>query len=966
MTKRKVSKTKQGRTKAKTKPSRAKRSRIPSPQSEDLFRAIIDAMPVGVMVWRADGPLHYANQRAAEIAGRPFEPGLSPAETVARSRLMRAGTAELYPTDQLPSRKALAGKLARFEDAELELPDGRRRPVEGWTAPVWDAAGNVMFAVTALTDVTERRRVETLRAGEAGVLEMVAEGAPLGWVLDTMARVIEAQADGALASILLIEDGVKLKHGAAPSLPEAWVRAVDGESIGPDEGSCGTAAYLKQPVIVGDIATDPRWVKHRDAALAFGLKACWAVPIMGPDHEALGSLALYYMEPREPTPQLMELATHASRLAAVAIQHERQDVELRESEARARLIVENALNANVLMDGTGVVTGWNPRAAAIFGWSAAEAVGSKLSQLIIPERFRAQHERGLRHYLATEEGPILNQRLEIMALHRAGHEFPVELSVTPIRHAGRVTFSAFIEDITASRRANEALRESQEHLSMVYDHVADVLFHLHVEPDGYRFVSLNPAFARATGLDAQDVIGKLAHEVIPEASRDLVLAKYAEAIRTRQTVRWEETTLYPAGTRHGDVAITPVFDAEGRPKYLIGSVRDITDRKRMESEVRQLQKLDAIGRLSGGIAHDFNNILGVIIGVGNMLLKDVDDSDQREQLEEIVKAGERGAKLTQQFLAFSRKQILQLEVLDLSDVVRHLESMLKRLVREDIALTTTPAAGLWRVKADHGQIEQCVMNLVVNARDAMPQGGSLVVETANVELDQEFARTHIGLRPGSYVLLSVTDSGHGMDPETLTRIFEPFFTTKEVGKGTGLGLATVYGIVKQSGGYIWADSTPGRGASFKIYLPRSLEPAETPRAERSGRRISLGHDLENVHVLVVEDEPAIRSAIDRMLRRLKCRVTIAATGEEALAAMAQDGLRPDLLLTDMVMPGMSGRVLIERVRAIRPDLKVLRMSGYAYDEMAKMAELGPTWSYLQKPFTMSELASGIQEVLDAE
>ena len=960
MTKRKAL----GKKPSKPKPSRAKRPRKASSRDVDLFRIVVDAMAVGVMVWRADGPLHYANQRAAEIAGRPFEPGWSPAETVARSHLMRAGTDQLYPADQLPSRQALAGKLARFEDAEVELPDGRRRPVEGWTAPVRDADGKVLFAVTAFTDVTDRRRVEALRAGESRVLEMVAEGGPLDRTLDALARVIEVQADGMLASILLIENGVTLRHGAAPNLPHAWVRTVDGEPIGPEQGSCGAAAYLKQPVIVTDIATDRRWVKYRDAAMAFGLRACWSLPIMGPDHEVLGTFALYYAEPREPTPQLLELTTHAGRLAAVAIQRHRYERALLESEARARLIIENALDANVLMDGEGTVTGWNSRAKVIFGWTAEEAVGRKLSELIIPERYRSSHEKGLRHYQATGVGPILNQRLEIMALHKAGHEFPVELAVTPIRHEGRIIFSAFVEDITASRHADEALRESQEHLSLVYDHVADVLFQIQVEPDGYRFVSVNPTFVETTGLDPTVVVGRRVDEVIPEPSRSLVLGKYAEAIRTRQTVRWEESTTYPAGVRHGDVAITPVFDAQGRPKYLIGSVRDVTERRRMEGEVRQLQKLEAVGRLSGGIAHDFNNILGVILGVGNMLLKDVEDPYQHGQVEEIVKAGERGANLTQQFLAFSRKQMLQPEVLDLSDVVRNLESMLRRLIPADIQLTTALAADLWRVKADQGQLEQVVMNLVVNARDAMPLGGRLVIETANVELDHEFARTHLSTVPGPYVVLTVSDTGQGMDQETLNRIFEPFFTTKEMGKGTGLGLATTYGIVKQSGGYIWVESTPKQGAVFKIYLPRSTESAEL-RPDRSGRRISLGHDLENAQILVVEDDPALRSAIERMLRRLKCRVTMAASGDEALAFIAEGGV-PDVLVTDMVMPGMSGSQLAERLRDIRPGLKVLRMSGYAYDQIPQPAELDPIGPFLQKPFTMTELASAIQETLELE
>ena len=796
-----------------------------------------------------------------------------------------------------------------------------------------------------------------LRAGEAHVLELVAAGEPLSQTLDALARTFEAQAEGMLASILLVEDGARVRHAAAPSLGEAWVRAIDGQPIGPNQGSCGTAAFLKQSVIVADIATDPRWVNYRDAALAAGLRACWSVPIMGPHETVLGTFALYYSEPRRPTPRLLELAAHASHLATVAIQHHRHQETILENEARARLIVDNALDANVLMDRDGIVTGWNARAAAMFGWSADEAVGRKLSALIIPERFRAQHEQGLRRYVETGVGPILNKRLEISALHRAGHEFPVELAVAPLRRGDHVMFSAFIEDITASKHAQEALRQSEQHLSLVYDHVDDVLFDLGVEPDGYRFLSVNPAFTKATGLAAEQVVGKLVHTVIPEPSLSLVLDKYAEAIRTHKTVRWQETTPYKTGTRYGDVAITPVYDAHGRPIHLIGSVRDVTEQKRMEGEVRQLQKLEAIGRLSGGIAHDFNNILGVIIGVGNMLLKEIEDGDRRSQVEEIVKAGERGANLTRQFLAFGRKQVLQPQVLDLNEVVRNLETMLGRLIRADIALTTTLAPDLWRVQADPGQVEQVVVNLAVNAKDAMPNGGRLCIATANVQLDQ-----------GPYATIAVSDTGHGMDDETKKRIFEPFFTTKDIGKGTGLGLATVYGIITQSGGSITVDSTPGQGTTFTVYLPKGARQGDAALPERRARRTPMRAGLPHLHVLVVEDEPALRRAFERMLMRLKCDVTMVSSGEEALAVVEAKSRPPDVLLTDMVLPGMSGRGLIENLRTIRPDLKVLLMSGYAANEMAPppTSAAPETETFLQKPFTITELADAIQSLVETK
>ena len=671
---------------------------------------------------------------------------------------------------------------------------------------------------------------------------MVARGEPLGATLDALCRLFEAETDGMLASILLVDPAGRIHHAAAPSLPEAWIRLIDGEPIGPDRGSCGTAAYLKQPVIVEDITHDQRWVRYRDAALGFGFRACWSVPILGQDQEVLGTFALYYRKPRKPTPRLLELATHAGRLAAIAIQHRQHATALRESEANARLIIENALDANVLMNSDGEVIGWTGRAAALFGWAAEEAIGRTLSSLIVPERMRRQHEEGLRRYLATGEGPILNRRLEIDALHKDGHEFPVQLSVTPIRRGECLTFSAFIEDIT--------------------------------------------------------------------------------------------------------------------------------ERKRMEEEVRQLQKLEAIGRLSGGIAHDFNNILSVIVGVGNTLLPELTDPDHRQQVEEIIRAGERGAGLTRQFLAFSRKQVLQPELLDLNDVIHHLEPMLRRLIRADIDLLTMPAPDLWPVEADKSQIEQVVLNLVVNARDAMPGGGTLRIDTANATLPRDFTEAHTGVVAGEYVALGVSDSGHGMDDATRKRLFEPFFTTKDVGKGTGLGLATIYGIVKQSGGYIAVVSAVGQGSSFKVFLPRAAVPvgpvdtvdSVTPRPQARAEGAASPPPAD-IHVLLVEDEPALRRAIERMLTRIGHRVTVVASGAEALELLGSARLIPDVLLTDLVMPGMSGDVLARRIQEILPDVRVLPMSGYIDDAIMQRHFIKSGAPFLQKPFTSAELASAIQALV---
>ncbi|HVU01060.1 MAG TPA: PAS domain S-box protein [Polyangiaceae bacterium] len=436
-------------------------------------------------------------------------------------------------------------------------------------------------------------RAAAVGAAEARVLELVAAEAPLRETLTVLAHVFEELADGMRASVLLVTDGI-VEHVAAPSLPAAWSELVDGEPIGPARGSCGTAAYTKEPVIVSDIAVDPRWDLYRDAALSFGLRACWSTPILGPRREVLGTFAFYYGEPRTPTPELLELAQRACRIATVAIQRHRHIEALKESEERARAIVEHALDANVQMDASGIVSEWSPRAEMLFGIPRDAAVGRKVSELIIPERLRADHEHGLARYLSTRQSRLLNQRLDVVALRGDGTEFPVRLAVTAIPRADRVTFSAFIQDLTESKRAEAELRESQQHLALVYENSADVLYQLGVEAGGYRFLSVNPAFGKATGIPSQHIVGKLVHEVIPEPSLSLVLRYYDEAIRTRSTVRWEEVTPYPAGERRGDVAITPVFEADGHAKYLIGSVRDVTEQHRMSSELRRLREREQL------------------------------------------------------------------------------------------------------------------------------------------------------------------------------------------------------------------------------------------------------------------------------------------------------------------------------------------------------------------------------------
>jgi signal transduction histidine kinase/CheY-like chemotaxis protein len=411
----------------------------------------------------------------------------------------------------------------------------------------------------------------------------------------------------------------------------------------------------------------------------------------------------------------------------------------------------------------------------------------------------------------------------------------------------------------------------------------------------------------------------------------------------------------------------PTIDKDGSVIWH-GIAADITDQKQAEAaliaseeQLRQSQKLESIGILAGGLAHDFNNMLTAINGYSELIIRKLPVDDPiRKQVEEIRKAGERSAELTRQLLAFSRRQILQPTMLDLNGVVTDTSSMLKRLLGEDITITTKLTHDLWKIKADQGQLTQVVMNLMINSRDAMPDGGAITIETANVELDREHSRTHPSSTPGPYIMLRITDTGVGMDDETRQRVFEPFFTTKPVGRGTGLGLSTVYGIVKQSGGNIWVDSEPGKGATFTIYLPQAADEAQRTRADSEQSQPHSGSEK----VLLVEDEASVRGLAREILEACGYEVFEASNGHEAFDRFERECVEIDLLITDIVMPGMSGRELSEKVASRCPHIKVLFTSGYTDDAIIRHGIVDQGKNFLQKPFTFDGLARKVRAVLD--
>ncbi len=686
------------------------------------------------------------------------------------------------------------------------------------------------------------------------VLGMIRAQAPLPKILEVLCTHIERQHPDLLCSVLLLDaDGVTLRHGAAPSLPKEYTDTINGTQIGPSVGSCGTAAYRKQPVIVSDIATDTLWASFRHLALSYGLRACWSTPIASQEGRIIGTFAVYYREPRTPDAEHLHLIANATHLAGIAIEQDRAKAELRAAEARYRTLVER-LPAITYIAELGAGGPWHyvsPQIETMLGFSPAEWLSNPMNWMN------------------------------------------------------------------------------------------------HIHPDDREIA--------------------LAAEKLFQETHESFQAEYRMCARDGRLLWFRDEGVLLQQT-------------DGHGLLMQGVMYDITERKRLEDQLRHSQKMEAVGQLAGGVAHDFNNLL-MLIQAHNEHLRDqlAPDDPAHKDASEIETAVTRAASLTAQLLAFSRKQVLRPKVFDLNVVLADVAKMLYRLIGKDIELRVVPAASLGRVKADPGQMEQVILNLAVNSRDAMPGGGNLTIATSDVELDEHDSRKHEGAPPGKYVMLAVSDTGDGMDTETQAHMFEPFFTTKAPGKGTGLGLATVYGVVKHSDGWIWVDSEPGRGTTFKIYLPmvgesrveesRVMESeAEEPQAaeqvpsKTTPTLASVPKGTETV--LVVEDQDGIRDIVRESLRRNGYKVLIAVDGNQALQ-MA--GAYPDpihLLVTDLVMPNIGGRELAQRLTPLRPKMKVLFMSGYSEHSALDDEEGGSSATILQKPFSLDALARNVRRVLD--
>ncbi|MBN1567950.1 MAG: PAS domain S-box protein [Acidobacteria bacterium] len=589
------------------------------------------------------------------------------------------------------------------------------------------------------------------------------------------------------------------------------------------------------------------------------------------------------------------------------------------------------------------------------GYEREEIIGKTTLEFGIWRNLQKRDE--IIHRL-QEGGEIHN--LEVEMRTKGGGMLAVLLSLDPIIVNNEPCVLGITVDITERKMEEERLKESMEYLSHIINGIGDPIF---VKDRQHRLVVVNDALCAFAGKSREELLGKTDSEHLTKEEAAVFWQQEEEVFNTGLESVTEDTLTDGKGEAHRVMTRKTLLRDRKGNKQIVGLIRDITDHKRLEAQLLQAQKMEAIGVLAGGVAHDFNNLLTVIKGYTELLLKKSgpDDPNQRD-LEQIDKAAERAENLTSQLLAFGRKQIIQPVILNLSDIIYETNKMLQRLIGEDIEIACIAKSDLGLVNVDRGQIQQIIMNLAVNARDAMPDGGRLTIEIANADFDEEYVRTHPLAKVGEYVMLAISDTGIGMDATTQSRIFEPFFTTKAKGKGTGLGLSMVYGIVKQSNGFIWVYSELGKGTTFKIYLPR-VEGEIMP----TGIEEDLDQEFRGSEtILVAEDEVAVRALALRILQDRGYHAIEAADGIEALCMAQEYAGDIHLVLTDVIMPGMSGKELVSKIKKTRPGVKALYISGYTDNAIVRHGVLDPGVAFLQKPFTIDGFARKVRETIDSQ
>jgi len=637
-------------------------------------------------------------------------------------------------------------------------------------------------------------------------------------------------------------------------------------------------------------------------------------------------------------------------------------------------LLETLPDAIVAVDPAGTIVQVNSQTQELFGYDRDELIGQKV-EMLVPENYRHEHHHHRENFAQTPKTRRMGAGLDLYGRRRNGSEFPVEISLSPVSTEHGIFVLSAIRDISDRKKIEEELRraheelyqktveqlgESRSRLALIIDSSEDAIISKGL--DG-TITSWNKGAERIYGYTPEEVIGKNISLLAPTDHPDEI-PEILRKIARGESVEHDESVRVTKDGRHLDVSISvsPLRDAKGDIVGASAIERDITAQKRAEGQVHQSQKMEAIGRLAGGVAHDFNNILGIINACAEFLRDRLDPAAESSQyVENIKKSIERGSSLTRQLLTFSRSSVIQPRVLDLNERLKDVSKLLRPLMGDDVEILIMSKSPTAVVEADPGQLDQIVVNLAVNARDAMPRGGKFILETRAERFDEGFAEQHQAMSAGKYVVLAVSDTGNGMDEATASRIFEPFFTTKEMGKGTGLGLATVYGIVKQSAGHILVYTELGHGTTFKIYLPSADHKIglETKPSEVE----TVSPKRQGTTILLVEDDEIMRSLTRQLLQEHGYAVVEADDGKSALEWVESHPGPIDLLLTDVVMRRMSGPELVERLSASHPNLKVVFMSGYTGELIAEREVLKRGITLLEKPFSRTALLNTIHTTL---
>lgn len=647
--------------------------------------------------------------------------------------------------------------------------------------------------------------------------------------------------------------------------------------------------------------------------------------------------------------------TYLLSMATDITDRKNEEKKLRESEEKYRMLVEQSLQGLAIMQDSRFVFS-NNKFTEISGYSVEELLSlspSEMSAMLHVDDRELILERS-RNRMAGNPVP---PRYECRGIKKDGTELWLEIYSSLINYNGKPAQQSAFMDVTERKKAAENLQRASDWQKAIFEGSRDAIL---ISDINARFVDANTAACKLTGYSKEELLRMQASDLQEEADLAELQALH-NRILAGEDVQGE-AAVYTKDDRKVDVEFSHLRVIISGIAYVHTIARDITNRKRLEAQFLQAQKMEAVGVLAGGVAHDFNNLLTVINGCSEIMLSELaQDDHKRKDIEHILQAGQRAASLTSQLLAFSRKQILYPRILNLNNAVTDMSSMIRRLISEDIEFLVLTQPDLGLVTADPGQIQQIVMNLVVNARDAMPQGGKLTIKTGNVDIKKDHFQGNPVVTAGPYVTLAISDNGIGMDAATQARMFEPFFTTKSQGKGTGLGLSTVYGIVKQSNGFIWVNSEPGKGATFTIFFARCQGEIPKPVENSASERRLLGSET----VLVVEDDAQVRALACRILRERGYSVIEAVNGMEALRIAAEFAGDIHLVLTDIVMPGINGRATVSRLEAARPGIKVLYVSGYADNAIVHQEILDSNTALLQKPFTVESLANKVREVINS-